>query len=121
MSRKRRTTARFTVIGRPVPAVRMTQRSKWSDRAKRYLDYKAAVGWAAKAARVPRVSGQVEVAIELYIQGGRIGDCDNYAKSILDGLNGVAWDDDRQVVALHVRKFLGVPQRAEVEIKLVEV
>jgi Holliday junction resolvase RusA-like endonuclease len=32
------------------------------------------------------------------------GDVDNYAKSVLDGLNGVAWRDDSQVCSLHVTK-----------------
>ncbi|QGH73519.1 MAG: endodeoxyribonuclease [Podoviridae sp. ctDWo9] len=32
------------------------------------------------------------------------GDVDNYAKSILDGLNGVAWVDDSQIVSVTVRK-----------------
>lgn len=32
-------------------------------------------------------------------------DCDNIAKAILDALNGVAFDDDAQVVILLVRKF----------------
>jgi len=32
------------------------------------------------------------------------GDVDNYAKSILDGLNGVAWEDDKQIIKLTVRK-----------------
>ena len=32
-------------------------------------------------------------------------DVDNIAKSVLDALNGVAWDDDKQVVFLLVRKF----------------
>lgn len=31
-------------------------------------------------------------------------DCDNIAKIILDALNGVAYDDDKQVVELIVRK-----------------
>lgn len=31
------------------------------------------------------------------------GDVDNYAKSIQDALNGVAWDDDRQVEDVRVR------------------
>lgn len=32
------------------------------------------------------------------------GDIDNYVKLILDALNGVAWDDDRQVVILTAAK-----------------
>ena len=31
-------------------------------------------------------------------------DCDNIAKSILDALNGIAYDDDSQIVELVVRK-----------------
>jgi len=33
------------------------------------------------------------------------GDIDNYAKLIMDALNGVAWVDDRQIVSLSVRKM----------------
>jgi Holliday junction resolvase RusA-like endonuclease len=32
------------------------------------------------------------------------GDIDNYAKSILDGLNGVAYTDDKLVYKLQVTK-----------------
>lgn len=32
-------------------------------------------------------------------------DCDNLAKSILDALNGIAFDDDMQVIMLTVTKF----------------
>jgi crossover junction endodeoxyribonuclease RusA len=32
------------------------------------------------------------------------GDVDNYVKSLLDGLNGVAFDDDKQVVSLRAYK-----------------
>ena len=35
---------------------------------------------------------------------GLRGDVDNYAKTILDGLNGAAWEDDSQVVHLEVTK-----------------
>lgn len=111
----------FTIPGRPVPAVRMTQRSKWkNERAKKYLTYKGTVGWAAKAVRCPRFKGRVRVDIDLYIQGGRIGDVDNYAKSILDGLNGVAWFDDEQVAELHVYRHASKPQRAVVRVQEVE-
>lgn len=31
-------------------------------------------------------------------------DVDNYAKAVLDSFNGVLWEDDRQIVELHVNK-----------------
>jgi crossover junction endodeoxyribonuclease RusA len=33
------------------------------------------------------------------------GDIDNYVKSILDALNGVAWEDDKQIIELTVKKL----------------
>ena len=48
------------------------------------------------------------------------GDIDNVAKSILDGLNGVAWDDDTIVYDLHITKWYTLsdedPERVEVKI-----
>ena len=32
------------------------------------------------------------------------GDIDNYSKTVLDALNGVAWVDDRQITHLNVKK-----------------
>ena len=37
-------------------------------------------------------------------------DSDNLAKSILDSLNGFAYDDDSQVVELHAKKVYGEPK-----------
>ena len=48
------------------------------------------------------------------------GDIDNVAKSILDGLNGVAYDDDTIIYDLHIRKYYTMgeddPERVEVRI-----
>lgn len=44
-------------------------------------------------------------------------DADNAAKLVLDGLNGVAWADDKQVTELHVKKFdrmRDMPERTHV-------
>jgi len=109
----------FTVPGRPVPAVRMTQRGKWvKPNAQRYLSYKDQIGWEARAVMGRRepLAGPVGVEVTAVISGGRPGDVDNIAKSILDGCNGVIWDDDRQVVALHVYRQKGKPQRAEIKV-----
>jgi crossover junction endodeoxyribonuclease RusA len=47
---------------------------------------------------------------------GLRGDVDNYVKSILDGLNGVAWVDDKQVEKINV-KFVGAPRRPRRKVK----
>ena len=46
-------------------------------------------------------------------------DCDNLAKSILDSLNGLAYQDDKQVVELFVKKYYA--ENAEVRVRLSEV
>ena len=47
-------------------------------------------------------------------------DCDNLAKSILDSLNGIAYDDDSQVCRLIVEKIYGENPRVEVKLKEVQ-
>jgi len=37
---------------------------------------------------------------------GASGDCDNFAKSTMDALTGLAWEDDAQVVRLSVSKVI---------------
>ena len=44
-------------------------------------------------------------------------DCDNIAKGILDALNGIAYNDDKQVIELHVYKRFTERPRVEVTIK----
>ena len=43
-------------------------------------------------------------------------DVDNYIKGIKDGLNKVIWQDDSQIVDLHVSKFYSSSPRIEVEV-----
>jgi Holliday junction resolvase RusA-like endonuclease len=41
-------------------------------------------------------------------------DIDNVIKSILDGLNGVAYEDDKQVIEIHAEKYYDFTPRVEV-------
>lgn len=78
------------------------------------IDEERAVGLAYKG---PRHEGPVSVRIDVYraLPASRpkrtvsepdtvTPDADNIAKAVLDGLNGVAYVDDKQVVELHVYK-----------------
>jgi len=36
-------------------------------------------------------------------------DCSNFIKGVEDALRGIAFDDDSQIVELHIRKMYGIP------------
>ena len=59
-------------------------------------------------------------AIEGELRPTKKPDADNIAKSILDGLNGVAYADDKQVVELSVKKYYGTLERVEIDIQEVK-
>ena len=44
-------------------------------------------------------------------------DLDNYIKSTLDGLNGVLWVDDNEIVELHTGKYYSDHPRIEIEVE----
>ena len=43
-------------------------------------------------------------------------DVDNYVKSFLDGLNGIVWQDDSQIVSLTAKKAYSDRPRIELEV-----
>lgn len=49
----------------------------------------------------------VRVDMEFYLPDRRRVDLDNLSKAVLDGLKGVIFADDSQVVTLHLEKFYG--------------
>lgn len=44
-------------------------------------------------------------------------DCDNLAKSVLDALNGIAYNDDSQITSLHVVKEYGTQPKVILQLK----
>lgn len=55
-----------------------------------------------------------ELMLDYKIMHTKRGDCDNIAKSILDALNKVAYNDDAQVCMLEVYKYYSDEPRVEV-------
>src|SRR5690625_2297953 len=105
----------FTVPGRAIPAVRMTQRSKYTRQAKRYLAYKQLVAWSAKSNYKDfPVKEDVGINLNIYLNGGNQGDIDNYFKSISDSLNKIIYVDDRQVKEMNARKIESEDEKVEV-------
>lgn len=86
-----------------------------SDEAKAY---KREAGWLAKAAgiRVP-LTGPVEVRVVHYPRDRRLLDLDNALKVALDALNGIAYEDDKQVCKITAeRRAPHGEARLEVEV-----
>jgi len=61
-------------------------------------------GWQA-------LEGELSVTMELYVKqpksterGWPKADIDNFAKAVLDTMNGKIWKDDSQITSLHISK-----------------
>lgn len=104
----------FTLPGKAMPAVRMTQRSMYAKKnAKRYRNYKNHVAWVARQHMQGRpIEGSVGVRITHYIHGNR-ADIDNLFKGVTDSLNKIVYKDDRQIKEMN-RKYYPVKNQNNV-------
>lgn len=77
----------------------------------RVRGWQADVGWAAqlqmRSLGLYEPTGErVTVELAFFLPDARRIDLDNCSKAVLDGLNGIAWDDDQQVVRLLINKYI---------------
>lgn len=98
-----------------------------------YMDYMNQLGWEP-------IKGAIKADIEVFMEvpksdskkvkeaklSGKIRpqvkpDVDNLCKTILDALNGLAYDDDKQVVECVVKKYYGEEPSVCVKLKSLEV
>ncbi|MBO8127480.1 MAG: RusA family crossover junction endodeoxyribonuclease [Firmicutes bacterium] len=117
----------ITVPGRPVPKVRMTQRSKWSPRAQASLQYQERVAWSAKAqTRHAQLFGPVRLSVWVYLRPTQRGllpenrpDLSNVIKAIEDGLQyGGIVKNDRQIIEYGMSGYrLDYNERVEITLE----
>jgi len=131
----------FTIPGDPKPQ----QRPRFFRRGnfvgtydpKESTDFKSKAAFFAKQSGITLLDGPISLEIDVFVKRpkNRCGkkfpplripcssrpDCDNFAKGVMDALNGIAWHDDGQIQDLRVRKFyheIGGSPRTEVSIFL---
>ena len=85
--------------------------------------YEASVAWAATVCR-PRAwsqTGPVCVRVSCFFADNRVHDVDNVLKCVMDGMKGVVYHDDTQVVSAQVFKALDrLNPRIEVRVSRAE-
>jgi len=73
---------------------------------KQGIDFKRYLGYLAKAQGAKLILGDVCLSFEWHCLKKGQGDLDNKFKVIQDGLNGIAYKDDKQIIELHARKIM---------------
>ena len=115
----------FTVPGPPVPCARARVYQDKRTGKTRAVTPSKTRSYEAKVAMMCRFAANLsrweatgpseyQVSIVVY-RAKRLGDWDNYAKAITDGMKGIAWEDDRQVTRAEVVMYVDkVNPRVEV-------
>lgn len=126
---------RFTIPVQPKPKQRPQHGNGYTFTPKETSEYETIVGFYARRALKQPLRGAIRVKVDFYMpipkgwqkakkqlaEEGQIRpvsrpDLDNLEKALFDGMNGIAWVDDSQVVEVHKAEWYGEP-RTEVELE----
>ena len=99
----------FYVKGDPVPKQSFRLIEKRSGKTHGYADprvvsWQNAIGYEANLHCRELLTSHVSVRLEFYLSNRRVVDLDNLSKAVLDGLKGIAFKDDNQVIKLELSK-----------------
>lgn len=84
---------------------------------KRYRQFKEELGWYAKQAMHGQepLNGLLRLSCHFFKRYRKIGnqgygDVDNFAKAVMDSLQGICFANDAQIAELHATKHFGEPK-----------
>jgi len=107
------------IPGRPVPKgrPRFNRVTGTVYNPKRTKEYEEFVAWCAKQTFKQPLTCELAVYIDVYVKNNVFPDIDNIAKSVLDGMQGVAYENDRQIYSLTIQRIRGKEELVEVRIE----
>lgn len=109
----------FEIVGRVVPMVRMTQRSKWKDpQAKRYLAWKETFGWELKVIMLQQgwemipypVPLHLDIGYSLPVKRTTHFDLSNLIKAIEDAAQHIVFENDNSVESITAWRSFDEPE-----------
>lgn len=128
---------KFSIPGKPTAKGRPRFAGGHAYTDSRTANYEALVGWYARAANIQKIKGPVRIVVTAYWPCPKAKervtmpypgewkvsrpDIDNILKIVCDGLNGIAWEDDAQVViAVCSKRIAAQGKEARVDIQMEE-
>lgn len=113
----------ITVIGSPISVNRLYRTNGFGGvrLSKEGENWKQIIGWEARRQyKGAMTSKRLSVHLYLHFKDNRRIDIDNQSKAILDALQGIVYEDDRQVDELHIYRRQD-PANPRVEISIIEL
>ena len=115
---------RIEILGDVIPAARPRFSGRRAYQPARNVEYRREVEISARQAMRAKapLKGALEAVIRLYrkykVTARQFGDVDNHLKALFDGLQGIIFEDDAQIVRCVMEKFTDKKNpRAEIELR----
>ena len=116
----------LTISGRPVPCPRprVTPHGVYYNNS--YLIWRDVAGWTARIAMNEQEhpgfgKAPVALVVRVYLKTRDRADLDNYIKAVGDALQGILFDDDRQIQRIEAALIIGTDEpRVEIEVQKIE-
>ena len=121
----------FRVNGIPIPqgSMKVINGRVLHSQGSALASWRSLVGWEARLAGASPHSFPVKITITFFMPRPKTvkraypsvaPDLDKLIRAVLDGLTGVAYEDDGQVVQIHAQKLYGAEVGAEIELETIK-